>query len=249
MVFESFVDPIFRPLLALPPFWAVLIISLALALLTTLVYKWFTDQEKMKGLKDEIKGLQQRMKEHKEHPETMLSIQKEAMQKNLEYMKHSFKPMLITFLPPIVIFGWLNATLAYAPLLPGHEFTVEAEVYGSGIGELELLVPEKVILRSESVQQVQQGKAAWQLSGEAGEYLLQVRAGNEIQVKKVRITEEQQYESPVQEYQESVIRKVSVRQEKLTVLNLFGWRMGWLITYILVSIIATTVLRKLLRLY
>ncbi|MBI4149700.1 DUF106 domain-containing protein [Candidatus Woesearchaeota archaeon] len=249
MVFESVVDPVFRPLLGLHPFWAVLIISLVLALLTTLIYKWFTDQEKMRGLKAELKGLQQKMKEQKEHPEQMLSMQKEAMQKNLEYMKHSFKPMLITFLPLIIIFGWLNATLAFQPLLPNQEFEVQAEVYGSAIGKVEMIVPEGLQLVSEPIANVQNGKASWLLKGEEGEYLLQVKAGNEVQVKKVLITSQQRYEKPVQEYKESSIRKLTVQHQKLTILRIGSWQMGWLITYIILSIVFTTVLRKLFKLH
>ena len=49
MVFEN----IF--LLKLPSIWAILIISLVITLVTTLVYKFTTNQKRMKELKEQMK--------------------------------------------------------------------------------------------------------------------------------------------------------------------------------------------------
>ena len=66
------------------------------------------------------------MKQHKDNPQKLLEIQKNAMEKNLEYMKHSFKPMIFTMIPILLIFGWLNAHLAYEPIRPEELFGVTA---------------------------------------------------------------------------------------------------------------------------
>ena len=92
----------------LPEPFPILIISLFLTLVTTLIYKYVTDQELMKTLKDDMKAMQAEMKTLKEHPEKMMAVQKQAMQKNMKYMMQSFKPMLITFIPVVFIFGWLS---------------------------------------------------------------------------------------------------------------------------------------------
>jgi len=94
--------------MALPEPIPIAIISFLLTLVTTLIYKYMTDQEVMKTLKADIKALQAKMKEHKDDKDRMMSFQKEAMTKNMEYMKKSFKPMLVTFVPIIFIFGWLR---------------------------------------------------------------------------------------------------------------------------------------------
>ena len=44
----------------------------------------------------------------KDNPEKMTQVNKQLMEKNLTYMKHSMKPMLFTFIPIIVIFGWMR---------------------------------------------------------------------------------------------------------------------------------------------
>ena len=81
-----------------------------MTLLITLSYKFLTNQEVMKSLKQEIKDFQQQMKEHKDDSQKVMEIQKLSLEKNMKYMMHSFKPTLFTFVPLIIIFTWLRAT-------------------------------------------------------------------------------------------------------------------------------------------
>ena len=127
MAFESILDPVFNPLLKMPPLLAILLISFIITLLITLVYKFTTDQKKMKKLKEEMKEHQKKIKElSKKDPQKAMQMNSEAMKGNLEYMKSSFKSTLYTLIPIIIIFGWLNTHMAYYPLLPNQEFKVTA---------------------------------------------------------------------------------------------------------------------------
>ena len=54
MVFENLLSPVFDPLLNLPTLLAVVILSFLISLIITVVYKFTTDQNLMKGLKEEI---------------------------------------------------------------------------------------------------------------------------------------------------------------------------------------------------
>ena len=65
MVLDSLLNPVFGPLLKLGPFWAIFILSLIISLLIVLVYKYATNQEEMKRLKDQQKDFQKKMKELK----------------------------------------------------------------------------------------------------------------------------------------------------------------------------------------
>ena len=76
MVFESILNPIFNPLLKLPSVWAIIIISFILTLLTTLAFKYLTDQKKMKKLRKELKEKQAKIKEiSKKEPQKALKMQ------------------------------------------------------------------------------------------------------------------------------------------------------------------------------
>src|SRR3989338_7043876 len=142
MVFEGVLSPIFDPMLKFPIFAVVLIMSFLITLITTVIYKYTTNQSLMKDLKDEMKALQGEMKTLKDNPSKMMEIQKKSMQTNMKYMSHSMKATLITFLPIIFIFGWMNAHIAYQPIVPGESFTLDALFDRNAFGEAQLIVPD-----------------------------------------------------------------------------------------------------------
>ncbi|MEW6063176.1 MAG: EMC3/TMCO1 family protein [Nanoarchaeota archaeon] len=110
MALGDFFNLIFGWSIKIHPAFGIAFISFVLTLFMTLVYKYLTDQMIMKGIKDDVKSIQTKMKDSKNNPQKLISLQKEAMEKNMKYMMHSFKPMLITFIPIIFIFSWLRNT-------------------------------------------------------------------------------------------------------------------------------------------
>ncbi len=134
MVLENMFDWLFSPLLKFGDGIGVIIISAILTLVITLFYKIFTNQELMKSLKAELKSMQKEMKTLKDNPDKFMKVQKEAMQKNLQYMKHSMKPTLITFIPLILIFGWLRLRFAEAGDIITWGFNIP--LFGTGLGWL-----------------------------------------------------------------------------------------------------------------
>ena len=240
-------------ILKMPPFLAILIISFVITLATTLVYKFTTDQKKMKKLKEDMKEHQKKIKEFsKTDPQKAMSIQQEAKKQNMEYMKHSFKSTLYTFIPIIIIFGWLNTHMAYYPIIPNQPFNVTAyfaEGYApsvsiSSIPELELI--------NDANQSIINGQAAWVLKGEEGEYKLTVEYNNEKYDQPLIISSERRYEQPEKVITNSKLKKIVVGNEKIRPfgsINFFGWRPNWLWTYIILSILMSIGIRKIFKVY
>jgi len=246
---DTILNPIFQPLFNLPYLWAIVVISLVIAVFMTLIYKWMTDQHVMKTLKEDMKKFQQQMKEFKEHPEKVLAIQKQAMETNMKYMMHSMKPTLITFLPIILIFGWLNAHLAYEPIMPNQEFQITTVFDQSASGSITLSTPEGIVAIDNQTQTIKDGTAEWILKGITGEYLLEFEYNEKTYDKEVLITEEQNYKSPEKKINEDQFKTIKIDNKPIKPLNLFGWKIGWLGTYIIFSIIFSMVLRKALKLH
>ena len=69
-----------------------------------------TNQELMKKLKEEMKDYQKQIKELRSNPARAMESEK-AMESNMKYMSHSFKPTLITIIPIFIIFGWMSHVL------------------------------------------------------------------------------------------------------------------------------------------
>jgi len=246
-MFEFILDPIFMPLIKMnPPILPITIISLGLTILITVIYKFTTDQDVMKSLKAEMKKSQTEMKKHKDDPQKMMKMQKKAMEKNMEYMKHSFKSTLFTMLPIIIIFGYLNSHLGYLPIMPNEPFTTTVEFKDEIDGEVELSVDNLQVLNG-NVQSIEDGEAKFELQGEAGQYILEYIYDGDTHTQDLLITEERVYEKVMMPVKGSDIKKLHIGNEKIIALNLFGWKLGWLGSYIILSILFSTIIRKLMK--
>lgn len=92
------------------PKLSIIFAGFLITLVMTLITKFFTNQRRLKELKQKQKEGQAKMKElrSKGDMEAHNKIQGEIMQHSMEMMKHSLKPMLISFIPIILFFGWLR---------------------------------------------------------------------------------------------------------------------------------------------
>lgn len=90
------------------PKLGIILISSVITLALTLVTKYFTNQNRMKELKEVQKACQIKIKSGKLTKEEMSEINKQMLDCSMEMMKHSFRPMFITLLPILVIFWWVR---------------------------------------------------------------------------------------------------------------------------------------------
>jgi len=248
MVFERILDPIFSPVLALPILWAVIILSFLISLIITLVYKYTTDQNLMKQLKDEMKELQKELKGLRGSPERAMQVQKKLMQINGKYMMQSMKSTLYSFIPIILIFGWMNSNLAYEPIFPGQEFGTKITFEKDFTGIIELSVPEGIRVNEEAKKEIKDKEAKWRLSGDRGEYLLEYIMDGSKYSKEVIITEKM-YKEPVKRVNDGTVKSIEIEYKKNILLNIFGWKLGWLGTYIIFAILFSILIRKAIKVY
>jgi uncharacterized membrane protein (DUF106 family) len=246
-------DPIFGPLLRIHPFLAILIISLGITLIITIVYKYTTNQKEMHKLKKEMKDYQKQLRTvAKTDPKKAMTIQKKAMENNFTYMKHSLKATLITFIPLILIFGWLNAHMAYKEIQPQQEFTVTATFDKYLISNASISVNPGLTITTPTEVPITTGIAEWKMKGDAGQYTLVIKEGNRQYNKNILISTERKYENPLEMYKDASLKKVTIGNERIwpfgSWFNIFGWHPGWLGTYILLSVGASLGLRKLMHL-
>lgn len=253
---DPVLNPILGPLINYNPFLGIIVMALAISFLISLVYKFMTNQEKMKALKQEQKEFQKRMKELRSEPEKMMALQKEAMRKNMEYMKMSLKPTLVTMIPIILIFGWMAGSLAYEPIFPGETYSITATFAEDIVGDAELILDEgsSLLTGASSVQTIEDGQASWSIKSEDGLHDLEVVIGDTSQTKSVLITTDLETEPAVEMYTHSDIEQIQINYNKLKPAGKFsfpviGWVPGWLGWYILFSLVFSISIRKAMGLY
>lgn len=250
MAYYDFLNIIFAPLLKLPPLLAVILMSFIVSLLIVVISKYMTDQDLMKKIKEDIKENQKQAKESKSNPGKLIEIQKKQMELTMRQFQHTLKPTLITFIPIIFIFGWMNATFAYENISPQQEFAITAHFDKNADGNVDLNAPEGIELITNKTQKIENGKATWSLKGAEGEHLLEFAHGSEKQQKNVLIADDNKYIEPIKKIKDSAFKAIQIDYKKLVVIPI-GFRdwLGWLGAYIWSSIIFTMALRKVMKVY
>jgi uncharacterized membrane protein (DUF106 family) len=99
------------------PKTSLIVLSLIVTFISSLVTKFLTNQQHLLDLKKRQKELQEEMKKHKGNTEKTMELQQEALSISMTMMKSSFKPLLVTFIPFLILLYWLRAE--FTPLIGG----------------------------------------------------------------------------------------------------------------------------------
>ena len=105
----------------------------------------------------------------------------------MKYMMKSMKPTLFTMLPIILIFGWLNAHMAYYPLLPGQEFTATLTFDDGFADNVEVFATEGLMVVGDYIKSVEDSIIIYTFKGPAGEYLLDFKSGGKSLIDKPKV--------------------------------------------------------------
>jgi uncharacterized membrane protein (DUF106 family) len=253
--------------LILPPAAAIFVVSLIVAIITTLVYKYTTDQKKNKEIKDKINAMKAESRAEKD-PAKSAQAQKEMMKMSMGQFNSSIKSMMITMIPLLLLFLWMQGHLAYAQVLPGQEIDTTMFLEEGTTGTAELSADEGIEILTDSQQEITGDKVKWDIKGDSiGTYQLQYQLNDEVYTREVIVTEKFKYANPVISKSNgmfgflstnevlkkgSPINKIEIALPPLRPfgnLEIFGYMPGWLATYILFSLIMSMLFRKLLKVY
>jgi|SRR3989344_2481498 len=239
-------DPVLNPLLKIvSPLWFLIIITFVITLIVTLVYKYTTNQELVKRLRDEMKDIQKQMKEYQHDVEKVKDLQKQSFEKMGVQFKQSMKPMIITMIPMIIILGWLATSLSYDSLKPNENFNIE----------LEAVQFNTTILLNASSLDILDGSekkaepiAKWIAKGEEGKHLLEFKILGEkedkIYAKEILITSGSGYKEPIENINDGFVKTIKIGNKPLKIAGL-----SWFWAYFILAIVFNSLLRKLLKVY
>ncbi|MDP7180543.1 MAG: EMC3/TMCO1 family protein [Candidatus Woesearchaeota archaeon] len=254
-MFNPVLDPIFRPLLSLHPAFSLSVITLIITLIMVLVYKKFTDQEVMKSVREEMKEIQKEMKEFQHDAAKVMELQKKSLEKAGQQFKQSMKPMFITMIPIIVLFGWLSSNLAFNPLTPGEEFSTTI-VFKEGVnGEVKLIASDGIEILSDEIQTIEGnevggwfkkkiGEASWNIKGSEGEHQLTYEYEDEIYFNELLITNSKKYKEPKKLVNDEVVETIELGNEPI---KIFG--LSWFWAYFILAMVFNGLLRKLFKVH
>ena len=87
------------------------------------------------------------------------------------------------------------------------------------------------------------------MNGDRGEYLLEYIFEGKRYNKEILITDKKKYIEPIKTIKNSAIKSIKIDNKEKKLLNLFGWKLGWLGTYIIFSIIFSIIVRRVIKVY
>ena len=250
MTFNDILNYIFANFLNMHPLLAVLFLSLIISVVTTLIYKFATNQSLMKQLRDEMKELQKGAKELRDNPAKAMEVHKKAMEANMKYMSHSLKPTLITFIPIILFFSWMNANFAFQPIRPEQDFSISVIFEKNTAGNITIIPPKEIKVDGSKTKAITDNKVSWILNGKEGRRTIEFNYEDETFTDDILITKGKKYLPSVKKIDNSKMKQIIIEYKKLILIPLgFNNWFGWLGTYILSSLVFTSLLRKWLNIY
>jgi uncharacterized membrane protein (DUF106 family) len=245
-------------LLQLHPFLAISLVTCFITLSVTVLYKYTTDQKKLKQLKDDQKKMQDDYKKNMNNPKKAMEINKKLMSTNFEYMKHSFKSTLYTFIPLLIIFAWMNTHLGYEQLYPNTGFTITPAFEKGADSNITILLPAGMqLLNNATIEPGTDG--LWKIKGKEGLYTINYTYGQEFYQQQVVITKDWKYISPKLDKSNgkppiekiSSLKSITVNLESTKPMKgvpILGG-LNWLWTYILLSVGFSLLFRKLFKVF
>jgi hypothetical protein len=182
-------DVVTRPLLAVPPQWAVALLSLVSGVLLVWLFGHTSNQGAIRNTRERIRGNLLGIHVYRHDLGVILRLQWQIIKDTVVSMRHMLVPLLVALVPVVLLMTQLNLRFAVRPLAVGETAVVKARVRSPS------LLDEPVALTAASGTQVEtsgirvpsEHEVAWRVRvTEPGRHLVTVRVGDEV-VEKVLV--------------------------------------------------------------
>lgn len=256
-IFGKIFDVIFFPFRSMSLWVGMILISFLTALLMLLVFRLTSNQEGIRTVKNKIKARILEIRLFKDNLSVSLKAQGHILRLNLKYIAYSAKPLLVMIIPLILILIQLNLWFGYESLAPGQEAVLKAELEMD-----ESLLDQEIKIEPSSgfsietppIRIEEQMEVNWRLRAkEEGIHELWFTLNGNKFVKKVAVGLRPLSKISALKVQHNFldelfnpgeaplsrglpVKTIEIRYPSKQ-MNLFGWRIHWIIVYFALSII------------
>lgn len=263
-IISEFFDIVLSPFSGMSPYAGLTAVSVVAGVVMVFLYRWTTDQEKLKKIRDQIKIHFLEVRLFKEDMAEMFTIQKDIMKENLNYLRYTLKSAVLLIIPIIFIVIDLNARYSYYPIHPGNSFVVSATAGDpNSLERIELTLPEGLAMDVQAMRIPAERRVSWQVrAGSSGIYNLTFHQGEKQYIHRVVISNLIQRIQPEINQQTDWISYLTsmggslpsdspieaIRIEYPEQESFFGLQPGWLYFFFLISMIAGLAVKKFMKL-
>jgi uncharacterized membrane protein (DUF106 family) len=235
----------------------MILISLLTGLLMLIIFRYTSNQEGIRKVKNKIKAHLLELRLFKDSLALSLKTQGNILRNNLKYIGHSGKPLLVMIIPLILILIQLNFWFAYQSLKLGEATILKVKLKeGQNILDLDLSVeaPPSLAIETPPLRIEEEEEINWRLRAkEKGLHSLTFKINGQSFEKKVAVDQKPLTQISPLKVQRNFIdelfnpgesplpRNLPVKSIEVKYpaknMNLFGWHLHWIIAYFALSII------------
>ncbi len=136
---------LFKPLNAIPEDWGLMLVSALVGIIMLVIFKFTSNQQKIKTAKDRIKAHILEIRLYNESPRVIMRALKRILQYNATYLRHAVVPIAFVIIPVVLILINLNFRYGYQAFKPGDAFVVKAVLQkDADLEQVKLIVPPGV---------------------------------------------------------------------------------------------------------
>jgi uncharacterized membrane protein (DUF106 family) len=255
--FGKLFDILFLPFRGMSPWIGMILISFLTGLLMLFVFKWTSNQQGIQKVKNKIKAHLLELRLFKDNMGQSLRSQGSILRCNLKYISYSAKPMLVMILPLILILIQLNFWFGYESLEPNEPAILKIKL-GKDQNPMDTHItvqPSPGLRMETSPLRIEESKEIdWRFSAtQEGTQQFEVTVDGKTVTKKVSVAQKPLSKisplKPGKKFFDQVMYpteppidgKIPVQSIEIQYhgkkMNLFGWKIHWLIAYFALSII------------
>jgi hypothetical protein len=259
----SVFDLLLRPLVGLPPLASLAIISLLTAIVMLLVVRRTSNQHALDQVKRRIHAALFEIRLFNDDLGAIFRAQGEMLRHNLTYLRLSFAPMVWMFVPFVLVIAQLQFQYGYDGLAIGQPVLLTAHIRAAGSSAADvprLEAPAGIRADTDAIWFPAAQDVMWRITPEAaGDYELRLHVGGQTFTKTVHVSSRVARRSP-ERLEAGFVNEVLYPAEPplpanaplttITVpyperdINVFGWRLNWLVVFFAFSIVFAFALRK-----
>lgn len=256
-IFGKIFEILFFPFRNMTPWIGMIFVSFLTALLMLCVFRFTSNQSGIRNVKNKIKAHLLELRLFKDSLNISLRAQGNILRYNLKYIGYSAKPLLVMIIPLVLILIQLNLWFGYQSLAPGQRAILKAELDESqSLLDTEFRIEPSSGLEIESppLRIEENSEVNWRLlAKQAGIHELSLIINGQTFVKKVAVAQKSLSKiSPVKIRRHFIdelfnpgeaplpgnlpVKSIEIKYPS-NHMNLFGWRIHWIIVYFALSII------------
>ena len=233
----GFFDVLYLPFGGNHAFWALFVMSAVTGVVMLFVFKYTTNQEQMRIVKDRIKMHFIELRLYQDDMKVLFNIQGRILMQNLRYVRLVIIAALLIIVPVVFILMDMDLRFGHRPLAVGETALVKVALAGRGaLPEVDLVTPEGVVVEAPKVRMPVDREIDWRLHAtRAGVYDLLFRVNGREVVKKLFVGDSFAYLGKDPGYDGATVASIDVTYP-LRRFGLDNWIGHWLTLFCVFSV-------------